>query len=250
MTTEPPTRNAKRRIRSLRTVVRSLVTLAALVLAGCGQGDEPPSSSVVSGDSVRGNRYCEVLVANVEPGGVVADVWGTQGLNDCPAAAWEKLDATALKAELGATAVLLNGPRYWVIDSATGELPDVPTRLYGELEMRLLATVALPPGTTGTPYLERTVKRHAEFEFHAGSEIYELLAPNGSIYVMQSFAQIVDATLGATDLPKLGERLAVPMGWSYRVRTLEAPLVVTTPGEATVLQDELANSYSRYVQGG
>ena len=28
--------------------------------------------------------------------------------------------------------------------------------------------------------------------FDAGSEVYELIAPNGKVYVMQSYAQIVD----------------------------------------------------------
>jgi hypothetical protein len=48
--------------------------------------------------------------------------------------------------------------------------------------------------------------------------------------------------------PRSGHRL--PTGWSYRARTLDAPLVVTTRGEATVVQDELQNTYSRYVTGG
>jgi len=89
----------------------------------------------------------------------------------------------------------------------------------------------------------------AGFEIDAGREVYELLAPDGSIYVMQAYAQIVDPTLTASDLPGLGARLSLPAGWSYRARTLDAALVVDTPGMATVLQDELQNSYSRHVDG-
>ena len=46
-------------------------------------------------------------------------------------------------------------------------------------------------------------------------------------------------------LPTLGERLAVPAGWSYRMRVLTEELVVdTTSTIATVLQDEFENSYT------
>ncbi len=80
--------------------------------------------------------------------------------------------------------------------------------------------------------------------------MYELLAPNGAIYVMQSYAQIVDPTLEESALAGLGARLELPTGWTFRARTLDAPLLVTTRGEATVVQDELQNTYSRYVTGG
>jgi len=43
----------------------------------------------------------------------------------------------------------------------------------------------------------------------------------------------------------LGDRLALPEGWSYRTRILDEELVVdTTATIATVLQDELENSYT------
>ena len=52
--------------------------------------------------------------------GLLANVWGTQGLNDCPAAAGEALDAPAIQAEEMALAVLKNGPRLWLVDRTTG----------------------------------------------------------------------------------------------------------------------------------
>jgi hypothetical protein len=192
-----------------------------------------------------------VLLAFLQGGSIEAQVWGTQGLNDCPEAAWASVDPMAIRAEFGATAVVRNGPRHWLIDRAVAELPAGSPRLFGQLEMQQLATLTLAAGTiSATPYGERIVRRTAEFEVRAGSEVYELVAPDGSVYVMQSYAQIVDATLSESDLPGLGARLTLPAGWTYRARTLEAPLLVRTPGEATVLQDELQNTYSRHVDGG
>ena len=197
-------------------------------------------------ESVRGRRYCEVLLAFLGPAAIEVQVWGTQGLNPCPPDAWATVDADAVRDAAGATAAVLNGPRYWTIDGVSGNLPDGEPRLFGELEMQRLATLMVPPGgLSSMPYTERTVLRDSEFEFRAGAEVYELLAPNGAVYVMQSYAQIVDAELTEAELPTLGERLTLPEGWQYRARTLETALSVRTPGEATVIQDDLQNSYSR-----
>lgn len=229
-----------------------LVVLLVAILSWASCGDrgptlmDGPSGTESPSASIRGNRYCEVLVAFLSGGSVRAEVWGTQGLNSCPAEEWATVDATTIRTELGATAVILNGPRYWVIDGATATLPDVPPRRFGTLEMQQLATIMLAPGAaTAMPYVERTIMRDSEFEFRAGSQIYELVATDGSVYVMQSYAQIVDPTLGESDLAGLSTRLKLPSGWSYRARTLDAELRVRTAGQATVVQDDLQNTYSK-----
>lgn len=239
--------------RSLR--IAPLVGCLAFAAAGCGSDAEETPDAALTADaalpaSVRGIRYCEVLIAVLQGGALEAQVWGTQGLNDCPEAAWASIDPMAIRDEFGAAAVVLNGPRHWVLDRFSGELPAGSPRLFAELEMQKLATLTLAPGATSSrPFVERTVKRNAEFEFRTGAEVYELLAPNGSAYVMQSYAQTVDPSLSEGDLAGLGARLMLPAGWTYRARTLESPLVVSTPGEATVVQDDLQNTYSRHIAG-
>lgn len=130
-------------------------------------------------------------------------------------------------------------------------LPTAERRVFGALEMRLLATLRFPVSQLGNAaYVPRTVARDTAFAFFAGSEIYELVGPDGAVYVMQSFAQIVDPTLTEAGLPGLGARLALPTGWRYQVRTLAAPLVVRATGAATVVQDDLQNTYQRHVVPG
>lgn len=213
--------------------------------------DAPPDFDAPRQPVVRGTRYCEILLAFLESGAIRAEVWGTQGLNDCPAAAWDAIDVGVVRAATGASFVARNGPRYWLPDRTSADIPDRPPAFFGELLMQQLASIMLPPGTTASvPYTERTILRDSVLEFDAGREVYELLAPDGSIYVMQSYAQIVDTSLAESDLPTLGATLALPTGWSYRARTLDTVLVVSTPGMATVLQDELQNSYSLHIDGG
>ena len=241
------------RFAAVTTTLTALVGLSASG-AGCesetgadGTGDAGIAADASGSASVRGNRYCEVLLAFVRDGSVDAQVWGTQGLNDCPPEAWAAVDVAAIRAESGATFVVLNGPRHWTLDAVKGELPAGAPRLFGTLQMQQLATVSLAPGVVSqSAYVERTVLRNAEFEFFAGTEIYELVAPNDVTYVMQSYARIVEPALTASDLPGLGARLTLPAGWKYRARKLESALRVRTPGQATVVQDDLQNSYSRY----
>lgn len=128
----------------------------------------------------------------------------------------------------------------------TGMTPAADGRLFGQLEMRLLATLELNPRTRGeTHYIKRTVQRTSEFTFEAGERVYDLTAPNGSAYVMQAYAQIVDATLTEPDLTVLGARLASPEGRVYSTRVLDEALLAIADGEAVVVQDELENAYQR-----
>lgn len=197
-------------------------------------------------EGLRGKRYCEVLLARVIDGRLDAEVWNSFGLNKCPDAAWKALDATAIKSERGVLAALLNGPRYWLMDAIekkpTGERQ---TTTFGTLEMFLGATVDLGPIPPNlAPYTERRVARETVFEFSEGAEVYELITADGKVYVMQSYSQQANASLTEADLPGLGSRLTPPAGWTYRARTLDSTLRVLTHGaEATVLQDDLSNTY-------
>jgi hypothetical protein len=198
-------------------------------------------------EGLRGERYCEVLLASVIDARLNADVWNTYGLNDCPPDQWAALDAEAIKTERGVIAALLNGPRYWLMDAIEKKPSgDRQETTFGALEMFLAATVdlgPLPPNLAA--YTERQVARGAVFEFSRGSEVYELVDPTGRVFVMQSYSQQRDAALEEAGLASLAGRLTPPAGWSYRAHILDSTLRVEGPSiEATVLQDDLANTYS------
>jgi hypothetical protein len=198
--------------------------------------------------ALRGVRYCEVLLLSEGDAGFTADVWNTMGMSECPPEAWEALDAEEIAAERDALVAVLNGPRFWTLDSIETELRQgAEETTFGSIGMFKAATLDLGDDPTNTPYTEREVARDTVFGFDAGSEVYELVAPDGSTYVMQARSQIVDETLEEDDLPTLGDRLELPEGWTFQARTLEEPLEVLSDdrGIATVLQDELQNTYQR-----
>lgn len=211
-----------------------------------GQPFDTSTPGVARG--LRDVRYGEVLLLRVVEGRFQAEVWNTLGLNDCPQEAWDQLDATAIAAERGALLALLNGPRHWTLDSITSDIrASAPETTFGSLGMFQAAILDLgdqPPEPT--PYTERSVLRETVFGFDAGSEIYELVSPDGTTYVLQAYSLAVDPTQTIDSLAGLGHRIAPPEGWTFGVRTLAEPLdVLSTDGVATVIQDELLNTYQR-----
>ena len=196
---------------------------------------------------MRGVRYGEVLAVYLRNGGLHAEVYGTQMLNDCPQELWETLDAATIAQEMEATMVKLNGPRYWVLDGLGIKVAVVEPvfRDFNGLTMRRIATLDLGGEFAAGPYTKRNVNRGAVFFFDAGKTVYELVDPTGEAYVMQAYCIGVDPTITEASLATLGDRLALPEGWSYRTRLLDEELVVDTSATlATVVQDELENTYT------
>jgi hypothetical protein len=115
------------------------------------------------------------------------------------------------------------------------------------MEMIKRATLDLSAVGIGAPaYTGHNVNRKSVFTFAKGSTVYQLVASDGTVYVMQSWSQQVDPTLEESDLSGLGERLELPDGWTFRSLTLTEELrVETVEADAVVLQDDLRNSYSK-----
>ncbi|MGZ3420203.1 MAG: hypothetical protein ACXVEE_20180 [Polyangiales bacterium] len=243
--------------------MKRLVLAAALL--GCSSSSTetavtPADSGATSMDSadetaadaavdLRGQRYCEILVGTVSGSKVHVAVFNTIGLSDCPADAWSKEDAAALKTENKADVVLLNGPRYWLIDSTAGSaLIDTTVHTFGGIPMRQAGAIDVDLAAVPElqkPYQLHTIQRDTTFTFLAGKVQFELLDADGHVYTMQSYSVQKEEQTEAT-LATLGSKLTLPTGWSFRTRTLTADLVAkSTAGTATVTTDEKQNTYLR-----
>jgi len=222
-----------------RGVALAVALAAVATLAPAGVA----SAATRSGSKLHDARYCEILVLKGAPPTATVTVWNTIGLNKCPDAWWRGFDAGDLARELGATFVVLNGPRHFLMDSASASTGG--TRRFHGMQMRKVATIPIKSlaELTQTPYTDRTISRTNTWRWNRGRTVFELVAPGGDTYVMQSYAQIKDPSLTLAKLGALGRRLQLPLGWRYRTRKLRRPLVLTARGSATVLQDDLQNTY-------
>src|SRR3954453_22229246 len=146
------------------------------------------AAALASGSHLRDARYCEILVLRGAPPKATVTVWNTIGLNKCPGKWWQRFDSAALARELGAKFVVLNGPRHFLMDSATATTGTV-RRFHGR---RMREGAAIPIRSAAelaqTPYTDRTIHRTNTWRWNAGRTVFELIAPGGDVYVMQSYA--------------------------------------------------------------
>ena len=234
------------------------LAVAALALTGAACGSSSTagtstSSTAIQAKNVEGKRYCEVLLVHPGAVGLSADVYNTYPLNACPESQWAAMDAKAIASENSVPFAELNGPRYWLMNSIQKVRTGAQVKKsFGGMEMILEATVVIGTNiaVARMPYTSHDVSRQASFTFNTGRQVYELTAADGTTWVMQTWSQSKDPSLTQADLPALASRLTLPAGWTYRSRTLTAPLkVATTARVAHVLQDDLQNSYSMETSG-
>ena len=220
-----------------------------------------PGTVPVTADGLRGMHHAEIVVFTRDPQGPSATgtVYNTLGLTDDLSdaefdARFRALDPEVLRATFHGDAVWMNGPRRALMDSFTAAaLDEGRTTPVGSIPMRTVATLQIPDldrflGSRRPPYTEITVGRTTEWVFDRGREVYELVAPDGGVYVLQSASQHVDPDLTLDKLPTLGERLQLPDGWRYQVRTLDRDLVVRAQRGGTkahIVFDEYENNFQR-----
>lgn len=112
--------------------------------------------------------------------------------------------------------------------------------------MRLAGTVDLTIAEAQAgevPYSKRSITRNTTYVFEANKPVFELVDPDGNVYDMQSYS--VQKTQQTQDsIATLDKQLKLPAGWQFRTRTLASELHVTAVnGVATVVQDDLSNTY-------
>jgi len=227
--------------------LRSALLLALLLVAPCSMKAAPVAAEGFR-DNLRGARYGEIVLVKTGFFTLTGKVYNTLGLNDCPEAQWKELNPFSIKISHDAVAVLLNGPRCFMMDQASLLKPG-KVQSFGSLQARHLANVKITPEILlkgkAKPYTENPVTRTSVFRYMKGRNLYELVSPQGAVYVMQSFSMQVDPKQTISSLPTLGSRLHLSQGWKFQVAKPESDLTLEAKGMAIVLQDELENSYQR-----
>jgi hypothetical protein len=244
-----------------RTSFASLLCL--LVVVGCSSSKDDTSTD--SGNTntdtgtntntdgsftitdVRGDRYCEILVGYISGGNVSFDVYNTYQLNECPEADWEAIDPEQVKSDQRADVIVMNGPRFWLMDSFVATPTDTDTEMFGTIEMYIAGVLVMPVAEVVNggieAYAGHTVNRTTVWTYNSGSAVYELTDADGNIYDMQSYTT-KELPQTEASLANLGDVLEVPTGWSFNSRVLDAQLdVAAVAGEAHITQDENDNTY-------
>ena len=185
---------------------------------------------------------------------VTTYIYNTLGLNLCPAAQWDALTEDEANQEFGSPSAQLNGPRHWMMDTleGTGSSNTGQTFTFSGIEMSLRgrSSPASEPPRWASSSTSPTRCSGDRLPFQARQPIYELIDPDRNVYVMQSYAQIVDKELTIDQLPALGHILSLPAGWRYREKRPRHWIQIIATGIAHVINDNLANSYQRITKPG
>lgn len=199
---------------------------------------------------MRGYRFCEVaLIAGTSQDNAIANIWNTTGACDPTPELFDALDADAIARDNGALRAWINPVRHWMFDQLdvreTGDDREFGSLTGTWLGVVSAATVTQPTGQGS--YSPAYIYRNSTFSFtfNRGSEVYLLDAPDGEMFVMQSFTGQRDPTLSEGDLAHLYSRLDLPAGWGFRTETLDQDVEVSASIDelAHVLQDDLNNVY-------
>ena len=106
------------RVRAVRSLVTTIVSTALIITAALTPAAaQTPDKGKHMIDGVRDARYCELIPVVRRGIHLVATVYNTLGLNDCPPEVWDKITEAAMKKRFGALKVVLNGPRHFVMDA-------------------------------------------------------------------------------------------------------------------------------------
>lgn len=234
-----------------------LIFIGALLLTGCSKPvpDDGNNAKMVRFEGIYNYRYCEIFLIGGRPfpKDLAAAFYNTTDRNNgavtrdsCSDEIWATVDVDELKEQYNVLGVFKNGPRFWVYDWL--ELPVGAEREFGDVRARWMGGVKLPKdfGKEGSTFYNTTaVTRHSKQGYNKGTKVYILDDPEGTTWIMQAYSRIIDPTLSYHDLDILDQKLALPAGWKYRTKVLDADLAIgAINGHARVTQDNLENTYN------
>jgi hypothetical protein len=235
------------------------LTLSAALLGGCASLDDNMAASrkkhLVAGKELHvpneGDNlvFCEVaLITGTSKANAIADFYNSTGTDVCTPEKFAALDKAQILKESGAREVFLNPSRRWMFDQLD-VFEDGIERTFGGIKMTwmgVVPVVELEKGVTKGHYVPGYIFRDNQYTFKAGREIYILDAPDGEVFVMQSFTNFKQKEVTLDNVKDLGSKLTLPPGWKFRSVVLDHDLIVNqkrTNGLAHVFQDDMLNAY-------
>jgi hypothetical protein len=138
-----------------------------------------------------------------------------------------------------------NGPHFWMMDEQTLALGEKVS--FQGLEARWGAhaplSVVQKGATGGKPYEIYTPSKTQSMLYHKGKPVFEIVDPEGNVYVLQAH----DERFSIESLADLGDKLNLPEGWQYRTRTLTEDLRLDLSPAQTIyaVGDDFQQYYTR-----
>ena len=214
----------------------------------------PIAGKTVYLDQARGYPFCEFEVIMGVPPDLTVQIYNTSGQEECWPTKFDPIDPKALAQKLGVIAVVKNPRRYWLPDRLwsydAGETYD-----FDGVKATWMAKLDLKTGAVqehGKPfpsYQEGVISRRSKYEWLKGSQVYLLRSPDAHTWIMQAYTDLVDKTLTQAELPNLGQKLTLPPGWKFEVKTLERDLTLVPPAKTGYLAHAVSDNFQNIYAG-
>lgn len=164
--------------------------------------------------------------------------------NYMPEAQYKALTPQAILDETGADRVIMNGPRFWVLDEIWQKSKG-PTRIVANHKWNVpgYGHASIKQIVGRKAYEITPIKRVTTYVYYPNTYLYVLKSPDGREFIMQAASKEVDDDLEIGDLKNLGNRLKLPNGWSFEARTTKERFENTSAGSTYIVQDDLLNTY-------
>ena len=197
------------------------------------------------------HRFCEVgLITGTSKGNAIANFYNSTG-SSRPYAGRSSTPSTPRRSRRRPMSrkVFLNPVRHWTFDEFWC-YEDGVDRTFGDIKMHLDggcgASKQLEKAVTKGQLCPRLHLSGFAVQFNKGSEIYMLDAPDGEVFVMQSFTDAVQKEVDINHIKDLGNKLHLPQGWKFRSVVLDQDLIVNQKRAnnlAHVFQDDMKDAY-------
>ncbi len=204
---------------------------------------DPTELPLVEFTDTRDLRYAELFAVGPE----WIYVYNSTGESTAPPELWDATDPRQAASDLGAAAVVKNGPHWWAFDSCRLRFHDEVVTVAGigyRYCARLPAFLAKSGQLEPPFYTVVEAQKSGALHYAAGRAVYELVSPDGGVFVMQG------SSIDPVSFDTLGEQLTLADGWRFQTRTLESDLTVPLDGAVQVVMDDLKDVYNYCAAAG
>jgi hypothetical protein len=247
---------AVRGFRALGAIIAALSAVATTSAASQSIQLKPGAAAgrVLHRSDIRNNAFCEIAPVLGKPPNDIAQIYNTAASGDeCPRDRMAAIDPQALAGEIGAESVFLNptpqsARRFWVMDEISDFSVGETVDFHG---VKATWTASIPSellkDAIAAPYTPAEIHGESMYLYSKGAKVFLMRAPDGKVWVMQSYATEVDNDLNFDRLSDLDSALKLPDGYRFEAVTLRRDLTIDTRkagGAAHIIRDELHNVYA------
>jgi len=206
------------------------------------------------------DSFCLINIFSLHFFYVQVNTLSTQGLGNCSSEDYFKLSPVSVKAQLATSPLKAFRVSLWGIYHPTMDLSNVfinhkyedigLLRFYeASVSTFRLSDMLQDPGMIslylqGANYLPYKSSEDLYYIWNPGSPVYELVDPDGNVYIMTYFTNTLTQSLNIQSLSELGAFLRLPKGWSYRTRVVEKVLEIEVNSRLSNFTTRLSDNYN------